>query len=91
MHSAYSREGYSPASRRFLASLASAALSSDLPSSGASISSFLIKGQRENLTNTSPAALHAVITPAYFVTTHIATLRTALSPISTAPMLCMLW
>lgn len=58
-----------------LPGVANAALSSDLPGGSPSSSPFVIKGERENLTNAPPTALHAVITPDYFDTTRIRILR----------------
>jgi putative ABC transport system permease protein len=58
-----------------LQGVANAALSSDLPGSNPSTSPFLIRGERENLTNSPPTALHVLITPEYFETTRIPILR----------------
>jgi predicted permease len=58
-----------------LAGVASAALASDIPGNGASSSPFLIKSERENLTNAPPTALHVIITPDYFETTRIRIVR----------------
>ncbi|MBV8809264.1 MAG: ABC transporter permease, partial [Acidobacteriaceae bacterium] len=60
---------------RQLPGVGSAALSSDLPGSSPSSTPFLIKGERENLTNAPPRALHVIITPDYFQTTRVRILR----------------
>ncbi|MBV9761273.1 MAG: ABC transporter permease [Acidobacteriaceae bacterium] len=58
-----------------LPSVSNAALSSDLPGGDPSSSSFLIKGERENLTDAPPTALDVVVTSEYFEATRIPVLR----------------